>query len=1402
MKLKRLFSVLSVFAVSATSVLGSFSAAVPAVHADETTEPAVQSDMEISGNGLLGEMLADKLTAEQTALNEQNGCSVYDVQIQGKRATVKLTTTTACTVLLTLYDDSGDKLLTSAQKAVSADDSDIILTVPDMPEYCYLRCCLIDTDTLSPISSVYSSSLYTKEMQEFLSKTTDDFDANRVMNLDDDKTQNFMVLGENVVYVESSDTINTAELDQENSTVTLRNYDENTALLKEGNTVCLDMGDNSTIFRVGKVDISDESIVIKAEKAELEDLFDYINIGSLAHGFTHSADAPVGEDGSVGTWLDEPAKPQPEPAPPKHMPAEYLPDSFEFAAEANIPFSIPFGDQSLTADNYSHDTAIKGVADFNLHPSMSFYLSKEHSYVNFDLGVDVNLHDLLLYLHGSYEYTLATFSLTWGPMLSDAGELNMEQEWSDVVDGSFGEKSEGRKIWDAIFKEPTLQQQAELISVSNKIKLVLEGGCSVEGSATIGMSTGFQCDTGSGLRTYTSLKKPSFEIDGIEANVFIGLSYELSTTLLSLDLPMFVDMWTGKTTLDSLNATISTPTGIRFTAKSSRCVSKNTSFSKSLLDTLGYASTLPRKDIHDCEWCIGGEVFFESSTKVSLSSDIFSELNQENTPSSCSKKLADWHYCKDRNEFAMTLCPHHYQAIAFLVTDDDNKPVKDVEVLCSTADAAYENNNKVYTDEHGEAVLYLNSGLHTVYLDDSIHDYVKIPVNVTDSGKAINVNMTKGSSSSTRKTGKNEYWGEPDENGIVIADGVKYYLFREYAEVESYTSDIKPDTVLYSKVNGLPVTRIDYHAFEDCKNLNSITIPDSVTEIADRAFNRCQNLTSVNIPNSVTKINKGVFGDCRSLTNISIPNSITSIGMSAFLSCENLTSVIIPNSVTEIGESAFGDCYSLTNITIPDSVRNIGQRALGDCKSLTSIIIPDSVSSISEGLFQECKSLQSITIPESVTSIGDWAFNMCENLQSITIPDNVTSIGDYAFDHCSSLTSITLPKNVTEIGDGMFRNCTNLVDITIPKNVTEIGNAAFKGTPWFNNRKQENPLVIVNDILIDGKISESEVMIPNNVSRIGHYAFGDCYYMTSVYIPESVTSIGVNAFCHCYKFTDIYFAGTEEQWNAINIDDYNEELNSITIHYSSSHAENTTSKASFHAAKVQNDIAVTAVTETTAPSAETAITTANTSRDETDLTSLTPNTVYNIYALADREKGLETGNLLYFAQAVSDENGAVNVQYEGDVFAVRAMHNLENAECTVPEFIYDGTEHEIFPTVTANGKALEEGVDYLVSGSYSETEPGLYTIQLEGAGDWFGTKTLTYMIEPKRIIGDLNDDGEINLKDVVLLRRYIAGGWNVTLDESVADINGDETVNLKDVVLLRRYIAGGWNVELNPTNNT
>lgn len=72
----------------------------------------------------------------------------------------------------------------------------------------------------------------------------------------------------------------------------------------------------------------------------------------------------------------------------------------------------------------------------------------------------------------------------------------------------------------------------------------------------------------------------------------------------------------------------------------------------------------------------------------------------------------------------------------------------------------------------------------------------------------------------------------------------------------------------------------------------------------------------------------------------------------------------------------------------------------------------------------------------------------------------------------------------------------------------------------------------------------------------------------------------------------------------------------------------------------------------------------------------------------------------------------------------------------------------------------------------------------------------TVFLNGNAVSGDLNGDGKVNSTDVILLRRYIAGGYGVKMNESIADLNVDGKLNSSDVILLRRYIAGGYDVVL------
>jgi len=90
-----------------------------------------------------------------------------------------------------------------------------------------------------------------------------------------------------------------------------------------------------------------------------------------------------------------------------------------------------------------------------------------------------------------------------------------------------------------------------------------------------------------------------------------------------------------------------------------------------------------------------------------------------------------------------------------------------------------------------------------------------------------------------------------------------------------------------------------------------IVIPDGYTVIGEKAFAYRKDIISVTLPDSLTEIGYGTFFGCSSLRNIPIPDGVTVIGEWAFHATA-LTSVAVPASVTEIGDHAFSSCDSLT----------------------------------------------------------------------------------------------------------------------------------------------------------------------------------------------------------------------------------------------------------------------------------------------------------------------------------------------------------------------------------------------------------------------------------------------------------------------------------------------------------
>lgn len=377
--------------------------------------------------------------------------------------------------------------------------------------------------------------------------------------------------------------------------------------------------------------------------------------------------------------------------------------------------------------------------------------------------------------------------------------------------------------------------------------------------------------------------------------------------------------------------------------------------------------------------------------------------------------------------------------------------------------------------ENDTEILVLGEGSRTTIEDEyEKFDIIQrdIEAQITKEGKLLlNVDLEGVTSQITSMTES----GTVEISGYVAnGDSFIASLYSALLTLKESDSSVKVTNLDMSGVVGL--TELPDNAFwtnstsNYVTNLESITLPDSVTSIGSSAF-RGSGLKTIYIPANLTSIKPDAFFDCQYLSTITISEE-----------CKNFKvvgNVLYSKDDTKL--VMYGDKISASDFTVPASVTEIGTYAFCQTKITSLSFESDStLKTIGYNAFYGCSGLTQLEIPDSVTTIELYAFYSCSNLTSVKLPNGITSLPYCSFGSCSKLESVIIPKTLTEISSGAFDSCSAL------KNV------------YYTGSKTDKASMTISDTVIKGTSVTWTYLHKSAPDTVGDIVFNDGTAMTYI----------------------------------------------------------------------------------------------------------------------------------------------------------------------------------------------------------------------------------------------------------------------------------------------------------------
>ena len=1235
-----------------------------------------ENDVSVTSTNGFGNLLGEELAEKQAEQQENRGNNIFSVDIQNNTANVNFETTVPATVLVAIYDEGGNRMLTSATKDVAADTTNAVIALDGekIPEYFYVRAYLIEPDSFKPLSTVYESPTYTKEMQEFLRKTTDDFDADKVVNFDNDKKNNFAVYSEDTkIITESTEHNQVISADDENLVYVIGNIDSTVSSLQSGDVFAQTYGeDGLLIVKVDTININGTTATIKGQNTSMDEVFDYVKIDSISDMSDMEVDTAEMDEGLTYMGLVEPHSTSTGASAARMaIEGEGSAEKF-FEYKLDKEFSHDHAESSDGEDTIDQKVKATGTITFKITAKVKYYLSFDEKYLELSLADSLKLD---VSVSASVEAKLHIGYFGFSPVPGVFVELHP----------------------CVVFK----------MSAKIDLNAELKATISLKASSKTGI-------------TKTSPKPELKATLSFEGTIYIGISLEPKLVILHEKVA---------------KASLTAEAGIeaKGTLKSSVTVSPDGV----------QPSWVNESEHHECLACVQGEIYEKFTLKGSVT--FANKFKLEINLVDAKLKLSDFYYSIDHQKFGFGICPYKTYKVDIDVESWDGTK--------KLGGAVLEYNGQNYTaDEKGHAVIFLPNGTSTVNVSKEGYETMHEPVYVSSKAMKTTIRLLSpngdpnaGQGTSSEDDPFANYFSKLDVsikdvqmNGnttAVITSNGSLYMFgnNTYGEVGCGLKgeDIATPRKILNNIKMVSVNGAN-HTIAVATNGDLYTWGrNNYGQLGDgTTIDSC---VPVKIMSNVKYVSAGT---CSSYA-ITENGDLYSWGYNAYGQLGNGTTndSNVPQKIMRNIASVYGEGNSAAVITTSCDLYTFGRNvnsSLGigrttDCS--TPIRILKNVKDVytADGRFAILTNNQELYCwgYNGYGQIGNGTTN--EQISPVKIMDNIVTI---AISYYHTLA-------ITKSGD---------LYVWGLNNCGQIGNDS-KTNQYYPVKIMDNIVSISSGYEFTAAVTKSGQLYTWGSNHFGQLGVDKPYGWNQT-TPEKIMDNCAKVFCSGVSTAVItYDNGVmdgylytfgDNDYGHLGNGTYMDQYKPVRITLSGGKSTSTSA----------GTMTPTELTKT--------------------YSNLVPNSIYNFYVMKSRteQAPLSAENLYYISQETADENGMLSITYTpteayetADRFVV-AMDkvNIASANAEIADLIYTGEEQFVEPVISLDELELTEGVDYELTGDYSATEAGEYTVVINGIGKYRGTLSLTYSVIKEFLNQSDIDRDLIILGDEITITAKAVGG--------------------------------------------